>query len=271
LTTFDTKDWCMDKLSVAIITKNEEKNIGRCIDSVKNLADEIVVVDSFSTDATKQICVEKGVRFSENPFAGHIEQKNHAFSLCTHEFVLSLDADEVLSDLLAESILKIKEQGFSDAYSMNRLTRYCGKWIRHGGWYPDRKVRLVNRKLFSWSGTNPHDKLTALSSVKTEHLKGDILHYSIESVEEHIRVTENFSAIAAKAMFEKNYRPSSLKKYASPAAKFLQSYFIQLGFLEGWRGYKIASLSARSKYLKYNKLAKLIELSKANQSNNHAG
>lgn len=256
----------MDKLSVAIITKNEEKNIGRCIDSVRDLADEIVVVDSFSTDATKQICLEKGVRFSENRFAGHIEQKNHAFSLCSYGFVLSLDADEALSDLLAESIIQHKKQGFSDAYSMNRLTRYCGKWIRHGGWYPDRKVRLVNRKLFAWSGTNPHDKLTAQSPIKIKHLKGDILHYSIGSVEEHVRVTENFSTIAAKAMFEKNYRPNGLKKYVSAGIKFLQSYFLRLGFLEGWRGYKIASLSAKSKYLKYNKLAELIELNKPTQT-----
>jgi glycosyltransferase involved in cell wall biosynthesis len=247
----------MDKLSVAVITKNEEKNIARCLDSVKGLADEIVVVDSFSTDRTKELCLERGAKFSENPFAGHIEQKNHAFSLCTFAHILSLDADEALSDELYGSILKVKELGFGDGYSMNRRTRYCGKWIRFGGWYPDRKIRLVRNGVFAWAGQNPHDELMSQTPVKVEHLKGDLLHYSINTLEEHKRVVENFSTIAANAMFQKNRRPGPIKKYASAIFKFVQSYIVRLGFLEGIHGWNIARLSAKAKYLKYKKLENL--------------
>jgi len=248
----------MDKLSVAIITKNEERNIGRCLDSVVGLADEIVVVDSGSDDRTQEICSAYGVVFNVHPFQGHIEQKNLALNLCSHRHVLSLDADEALSPRLFDTILSEKSKGFKDGYSMNRKTFYCGKWIRFGGWYPDRKIRLVNRKMYSWGGTNPHDRLIALSSgVQPLHLKGDLLHYSINTLDEHRKVVENFSSIAAKAMFTQGKNVGGLKKYNSALFRFLQSYLLTLGFLEGRHGWHIARLSARAKYLKYKKLEQL--------------
>lgn len=257
----------MDKLSVAIITKNEEKNIGRCIDSVKDIADEIVVVDSFSTDRTREICLQKGAVFSTNPFAGHIQQKNYAFSRCSHDFVLSLDADEALSDELQLSIMHEKEKGFSPAYAMNRRTNYAGQWIRFGGWYPDTKVRLVKRALCQWAGTNPHDKITFTTAVKPIHLKGDIMHYSIDSVAHHRQIVDNFSTIAARALFEKGKRPSPLKKYVSAVFRFFQSFVFSLGFLEGSNGWYIAWHSARSRYLKYRKLQEF-NAQKTNHPNN---
>jgi glycosyltransferase involved in cell wall biosynthesis len=255
----------MDKLSVAIITLNEEKNIKRCLESVAAVADEIVVVDSFSTDNTKKICELFGVRFSTNPFAGHIEQKNHALRLCTHPHVLSLDADEALSEELIQSILLEKQKGFADAYRMNRRTNYCGKWIRFGGWYPDRKVRLVHQDKASWGGTNPHDKLVVAAGINVAQLKGDLLHYSINTVAEHKMVVANFSTISAKALHSSGKKSSALKVYLSPAFKFVQSFILQLGFLEGIQGWHIARLSSKSKYLKYKKLRQL------NQSNSRKG
>ena len=125
-------------LSATIITFNEEKNIGRCIDSLLDVADEIIVVDSFSTDATENICLNKNVRFVQHAFDGHIEQKNFSLQLATHLIVLSLDADECLSDELKESILQIKQQPEFDGYFMYRKNNFCGTWIHHCGWYPDK-------------------------------------------------------------------------------------------------------------------------------------
>lgn len=253
----------MDKLSVAIITKNEEHNIGRCLDSVVGLADEIVVVDSGSDDRTQDICSAYGVIFKVHPFQGHIEQKNLALNLCSHRHVLSLDADEALSPRLFDSILAEKTKGFKDGYSMNRRTFYCGKWIRFGGWYPDRKTRLVHREIYAWGGTNPHDRLVAHSSgLQLANLKGDLLHYSINTLDEHRKVVENFSSIAANAMFLQGKKTGSLKKYTSAVFRFLQSYLFTLGFLESTHGWHIARLSAKAKYLKYKKL-ELLHLMKA--------
>ena len=162
------------ELSAVIITFNEERNIRRCIESVLEVVDEIVVVDSFSTDKTKTICQEYNVRFIEHPFEGYIEQKNWAKSQATHNCILSLDADEALDGRLKESILKIKSD-WKYAYKMNRLTNYCGKWIHHSGWYPDTKLRLFDRREGDWGGINPHDKFIVKNSEKVKHLEGDIL------------------------------------------------------------------------------------------------
>src|SRR5436190_10289340 len=129
----------MRPLSVVVITFNEERNIGRCLASVAAVADDIVVVDSFSTDRTEAIAREHGARFVQHAFEGHIEQKNWAVTQAAHPFILSLDADEAVDDRLLDSIRRGKDQN-ADGYTMNRLTNYCGTWIRHGGWYPDRKL-----------------------------------------------------------------------------------------------------------------------------------
>lgn len=247
----------MPKLSVVIITFNEEKNIARCLDSVQEVADEIVVVDSFSTDRTEEICRNYKVNFVKHPFEGYIEQKNLALTKATYDHVLSLDADEALSDKLARSILEVKNDWKEAAYTMNRLTNYCGKWIRHSGWYPDRKMRLFDRTKGSWQGVNPHDKFELDPGNSSRHIKGDILHYSYYTIDDHLKQIEHFTNVSSEALHKAGKRAGYCKMCLSPLAKFIRDYFINLGFLDGKEGYTICRLSARASYIKYHKLKKL--------------
>jgi glycosyltransferase involved in cell wall biosynthesis len=244
----------MPPLSAVIITYNEEKNIARCIESVRAVADEILVVDSFSTDATESICSDFGVRFVQHPFAGHIEQKNYALSQARHDCVLSLDADEALSPELADSIAKTKNNWQHDGYAFNRLTSYCGQWIKHCGWYPDPKIRLFDRRKALWGGINPHDKIIMADSAATGHLPGDLLHYTFSSVAEHIEQINAFSEIKAEGLFRKGRRVSLLRMMLEPLFKFFKSYVLKAGFLDGWHGLIICANSAHAIFLRYAKL-----------------
>ncbi len=244
----------MTKLTVAIITFNEEKNIERCLQSVKEIADEILVVDSFSTDKTEEICQNYNVRFIKNPFKGHIEQKNFALVHSSHDYVLSLDADEALSkDLLAE-IKRIKLDFQLEGYRFHRLTNYSGHWVRHCGWYPDTKLRLVKKESASWRGTNPHDILEMNHNQDVGFLHGDLLHYSYESIASHVIQTDKFTTIAAKAAFNQGKRSSLFKIFTRPMLKFLRDYFFKRGFLDGRYGIIICSINSLSAMLKYSKL-----------------
>jgi len=253
----------MIKLSVAIITYNEEKNIGRCITSVQSIADEILVVDSFSTDKTEAICNEFGVRFIKNTFVGHIEQKNFALNRASHEYVLSLDADEVLSEQLLAEIKKVKENFVLKAYRFNRLTNYNGHWVRHCGWYPDTKLRLVKKADALWRGTNPHDILEMnKASGPVGFLSGDLLHYSYDSIASHVNQTDKFTTIAAKAAFLEGKKSSHFKIISRPILKFSRDYFLKLGILDGRYGFIICFINALSAMLKYSKLYDLQQAKK---------
>ena len=245
------------KISVVVITFNEEKNIARCLESVKNIADEIIVVDSFSTDETCSIAASYGAKIIHHKFEGHIQQKNFAKNLSSNDFVLSLDADEALDDDLKKSILEIKSNSSFDGYKMNRLTNYCGKWIHHSGWYPDTKLRLWNKNKGNWGGENPHDEFFLVPNSCTKHLKGNILHYSYYTLADHDKQIQYFTNIASKAAFANGKRSSILKIIFSPTIKFLKMYFFQLGFLDGYFGFVIARKSAFAAFLKYKKLEKL--------------
>ena len=250
----------MPQLSVVIITFNEEKNIGRCLDSVKDIADDIVVVDSFSKDKTKEICLAKGARFIEHVFDGHIEQKNRAITQAKYPHVLSLDADEAIDEKLKKSILKIKNNWTKDGYYMNRLTNYCGKWIEHCGWYPDKKLRLWDSRKGCWTGINPHDKYEMKNGdVNIGHIKGDILHYSYYTINDHIKQTDYFTTIGAKALFSEGKKATFVKMYVSPVAKFMSAYFLKLGILDGYYGFVVCKISAKSTFLKYKKLKELYD------------
>ncbi|MCB0764120.1 MAG: glycosyltransferase family 2 protein [Flavobacteriales bacterium] len=246
----------MRLLSVVIITHNEERNLGRCLASVMEVADDVVVVDSFSTDGTEAIAREHGARFVQHAFEGHIEQKNWAITQARHPFILSLDADEALDPELARNVALAKQEDL-DGYTMNRLTNYCGTWVRHGGWYPDVKLRLWNSTKGAWTGTNPHDRYALASGSRTRHLSGDILHYSYYSISDHLRQVDYFTAIMSRALHARGTRASSVKLFLSPVAKFLGDYLFRGGFLDGWHGFVIARISAQATFLKYAKLREL--------------
>lgn len=245
------------KLSVVIITYNEERNIGRCLDSIQGIADDIVVVDSGSTDKTVSICKDKGARMVEHPFEGHIEQKNWAITQAEYPHILSLDADEAPDESLKAEIKRVKADFAADGYTMNRLTNYCGHWVKHCGWYPDTKLRLWDSRKGAWGGVNPHDRYELETGSRTEKLKGDILHYSYYSISDHLKQVDYFSEIAARAYAEKGKKASLLKVIMAPKVKFFRDYFLKLGILDGYYGMVICAISAHATFVKYAKLREL--------------
>lgn len=247
----------MPPISAVIITYNEEKNIERCILSLQKVADEIVVVDSYSEDMTERISVRLGVKFYTHPFDGYKEQKNYAVSLASHEWILSLDADEALSEELEESILKEKSSLSYDGYIFNRLNRYCGTWIKHSNWYPDRKLRLFRKSGGEWKGINPHDHFVLTSGYRSKRLKGDILHFVLDTYEEHIDKANNFSSIAAREYFLLGKKTNPVSMTLRMIWRFIKTFFLKRGFLDGYNGFVISSLSAYTSFLKYLKLKQL--------------
>jgi len=246
------------KISGVIITYNEARNIARCLQSLQVVCDEILVLDSYSTDSTSQICHSFGVRFEQNTFEGHIQQKNEALQRASHPWVLSLDADEALSPELRASILALKKESpQKGGFTFNRLTNYCGKWIHHSGWYPDTKLRLVTKADAQWGGINPHDQLLPSKELQLQHLKGDLLHYSYYTKADHFKQIAYFSAIAAKELHARRIKSSIPTIIIKVAAQFIKSYFIKLGFLDGAAGWQIAVRSAYATQQKYQLLRKL--------------
>ena len=247
----------MEKLSVVVITFNEESNIERCLNSVKNIADDIVIIDSYSNDRTKELSEKLGARVILQNFLGHIEQKNFAITQAKYPFILSLDADEAIDEKLEKEIIKIKQNRISDGYTINRYNNYIGKWIDHGAWKSDVKLRLWDSRNGKWGGLNPHDVFEMKDGVSITKIKGNILHWSYKSVQEHQSKIEYFSDIAAKAYKKKGKKSSWFKILFSPCYRFVRDYLIKLGFLDGKYGFIIAKLTAYEVYLKYKKLKEM--------------
>lgn len=245
------------RLSVPIITHNEAANIGRCIDSVLPVADEVVVVDSLSTDRTLDICAAKGVRIIEQPFAGYVEQKNFAIEQAACDHVLSIDADECLSPRLAELVARVKADWSADGFTVNRCNNYYGTWMRHGGLYPDRKIRLWDRRKGRWGGFNPHDHVLMEEGAVVNDLGADLLHYAYGSIEEHAHQANRFSTIAAQAYFDAGRPGTLLNVLVNPTVRFLRDYFVRLGFLDGFHGFMVCNIDAHMTFLKYAKLREL--------------
>ena len=241
-------------LSVVIITYNEEANIKRCLESVQGMAEEIIVVDSGSLDGTQEICRSMGAVVIEQEFLGYIEQKNFATSKAKYEWILSLDADEALTPELRSSIETIFPEPAGDGYTINRLTNYCGTWVKHGGWYPDMKLRLYNRNKGQWTGVNPHDRYRLNLGSAMSHLHGDILHYSYNSLSDHLKQIDRFSSIGAISMHNQGKRSSIAKILYKPITRFLRHYIFKAGFLDGLTGFTIAINSGHAVFLKYLRL-----------------
>jgi len=246
------------RLSAVIITLNEEQNIGRCIDSVYGVADEVIVVDSFSTDATESICLAKGAIFIRNKFEGHIQQQNFAKEQASSDYILSIDADEALSPELRNAILAVKADFMRDGYRVNRLTQYCGQWIHHCGWYPDRNIRVWNRTKGQWAGENPHNKIVLVPESSIGQLQGDLLHYSFPTIASHLKTISHFSEIASVAAAKKGKQATLLiHVIGNPIFTFVKKYFFQLGFLDGFYGFVICVNSAFANFTKYVKIREL--------------
>ena len=256
-----------NKISAVVITANEEKNIERCLRSLIDLVDEIVVVDSFSEDKTIVLAESFGAKVIQHKFEGYVEQKNYAITCASNEWVLSLDADEALSEALKSALVKAKDELKEDVvYSVNRLNNFCGQWIKYCGWYPDVKLRLFHKSAGEWAGRNPHDKFIVKEGVGVERIKGDLLHYTFYTLEEHNKQIDKFSGIAAQAYYEKGIRSNALNLIFSPLFKFLRNYVVKLGFLDGYYGWLICIRSARATYLKYDKLKKIQEIQQKSKS-----
>jgi glycosyltransferase involved in cell wall biosynthesis len=247
----------MPDISVVIMTLNEEQNMDRCLGTVKDIADEIIVVDSYSTDRTEEICRRFGAKFIRHAFEGYIEQRIYSISQASNHCILVLDADEALSEELRTSILSVKNNWTHDGYSFNRLNSFCGQWIRHSGWYPDRKIRLFDRRKASVKGNNPHDEIIMAEGSTLNHLKGDLLHYTYLSVEDQIHQINRFTEIQARGRFEQGKKASCLSIIFSPPYKFIRHYFFKLGFLDGYYGFLICRNLAYSTFLKHAKLKAL--------------
>ena len=240
-------------LSAVVITKNEEKRIAKCLESLLPIADEIIVMDSYSTDKTKEICESYPVVFLQQAWEGYAQTKNKANALAKFDWILSLDADEELSEALQKSILEAKK-GAHRIYKIGRITNYCGKWIKHCGWYPDTKIRLFDRRFAKWEGDFVHERLVLQTDAQAPLLAGHCYHYSYDSVAKHIEKANHFSSLAASEKFMKGKRFSFGGIIFSPISKFLGTYLIKQGFRDGTYGFIISVLSAYERFMRQAKL-----------------
>jgi len=241
----------MTPLSVVIITLNEERNIKRCLDSVKDVADEIIVVDTFSTDQTKQIALAAGAKVIDKAWEGYGNAKNTGAQNASNNFILNLDADEALSEVLRKNISKARTAGLNGVYTFNRLTNYCGKWIKHCGWYPDRKTRIYPKQDAEWNNQAVHEKLIFRKNIPVAFLKGALEHYSFYTVEEHKAKAKKYAELGAKKLLSRSRLSMFLKMVFSPPVRFVRTYIFQLGFLDGYYGWKICSIMTWEVYMKY--------------------
>lgn len=244
------------KISAVIITYNEEKNIGRCLASLTDIVDDIVVVDSFSTDKTKEICGNyMHVQFIETAWQGYSKTKNYGNSLAKNSWIISLDADEELSEELKKNIRAISLDT-TCGYEFNRLTNYCGNWVRHCGWYPDIKVRLFDKTNASWEGV-VHEKLEYKNPIQRQLIQGNLNHYSYYTEQEHLDRLKKYARLSAEEKFALNQKSKWYKIALSPVFKFISVFFFKLGFLDGKTGFTIAKNEAKYNFWKYSMLKEL--------------
>ena len=236
-------------ISAVIITYNEERNIGRCLESLAGVVDEVIIIDSYSTDRTEKICVDHGATFIQREWQGYSKTKNKGNAMANNEFILSIDADEAISPELKAAIQDAKESGLSGAYGFNRLTNYCGKWIHHCGWYPDKKIRLFPKDLAKWEGDHVHEELVLNEEVDNRWLKGDLHHFSYYTTIEHRERALKYARLGAKKLI--NWRGLGVKLLFSPAFRFIQMFILQRGFLDGKAGFDICRITSWEVAQKY--------------------
>lgn len=243
----------MAKISACIISFNEEDKIEDCLKSLQEVVDEIIVVDSLSTDRTKDIAAEYTDKIFDQEFLGHVEQKNLAVRKANHDWILSLDCDERLTPELISSIQNIKGNlDQADAYRIARKTFYVYRWLNYC-WYPDYKIRLFNKKTAKWGGINPHDRVEVQGeSIMTLH--GDIQHYSFNSISEHLRTLDNFTEIGAREIIKRNKPVTVISPWTHGLWTFLRLYLFKRGFMDGYAGLVVSVFSGIHAFVKYNKV-----------------
>jgi len=248
----------MKKISAVIISKNEEKNIERCLLSIVDIVDEIIIVDSGSTDKTEEIATKfKNVRFIKHVWEGYSKTKNYGNSLAKFDWILSMDSDEALSEELRKSIVEAKRTDKIHFYRFARITNYCGKWIKHCGWYPDYQVRLFNKNFTTWIGDGIHEKLDISPKYETLTLKGDCFHYTVDSMEDHFAKVNLYSSIWAKEAYKNGKRGNVFFLIVKPIANFFISYFIKRGVFDGYNGFVISVIYSHSGFQRISKLINL--------------
>ncbi len=239
------------KITATIITLNEERHIARAIESLR-CCDEIVVIDSGSADRTTELAINLGARVIESPWRGYAGQKNWAAERAAYDWILSLDADEALSEGLEGEIWNLKKNGPKyDAYTMPRLAQYLGRWILHCGWYPDRKVRLYNRHKAAWVGDFVHESVQVRG--RLGHLESNLLHFTCDSLSEHLKTMDRYTTLAAEELVSRKTRVGWRHMILDPAWTFTKTYFVHRGFLDGIEGLTIAYMAALYTFLKYAK------------------
>jgi glycosyltransferase involved in cell wall biosynthesis len=244
-------------LSVVLIAKNAASQIEPCLASAA-FADEIVLVDSGSTDATRDIAARHGARVVDKEWLGFGPQKQFAVEQARHDWVLCLDADERVSPELRASIERALAAPVAPVYRMARCNRFLGRWLRHGEGYPDWSPRLFDRKSARWSDDAVHEKV--LHGVTPGTLAGDLLHESAEDLARYLDKQNRYTTLAAEQLYERGRRAGAFSLIASPLVRFFKFYILRLGFLDGLAGLVHISIGCMNSYMKY---AKLIELRRA--------
>ncbi|WP_205508328.1 glycosyltransferase family 2 protein [Longitalea arenae] len=247
----------MNSITAVIITHNEARNIQRCLASLQTVADEIIVVDSFSTDDTVAICRQHGAIVKQQAWLGFGPQKNLGIQLASHEYILSLDADEALDDELKASIRTAKNQGLQGMYDFTRLNYYYGKFLRHGVEYPDYKIRLFPKSKVRWNDELVHETLLLSPGLSQHRLKGHLLHYTYFTIQEHVAKANKYTNLGAELNFKKGKKVSWGKIIFGPLATFLQAYIFKRGFLDGGHGFIVAAFHAYGAFMKYTKIWQL--------------
>ncbi len=244
------------RLSAIIITKDEQARIEACLDSLA-FCDEVLVVDSGSSDRTVDLAVAAGVRVVHQDWLGFGPQKAFAVNAAEHDWVLCVDADERISAPLRAEIEALRVGGFAGhaGWSMPRCSQYLGRWIRRGSWYPDAQMRLFDRRRGNWNDAPVHEKVELEGSVGA--LSGDLLHLPYERLEDHLRTIDHYTTLMADNMHARGKRAGVRHLVFNPLVRFLKFYVLRLGFLAGWRGFLLACLAAHYVRLKYAKLVLL--------------
>ena len=244
------------KISAVLITFNEEANISSALQSLAGIADEIIVVDSFSTDRTVKLARECTDRVVERKWTNYSDQKNFADALASHPWILSLDADERISDDLRAEILALKVQDPSCAgFSMPRLVFYLGRWIRHCGWYPDRKVRLFRKDAAHWEGEYVHETLAVRGEIRK--LKGPLHHFTYRTIGDHLTRLDQFADLGAQKLYAQGRKSRWYHLLVLPFSRFLKSYLLKRGFLDGFAGVVVSVLNGYSIFVRYAKLREI--------------